>query len=156
MLTDGQKLVCKLRAHKPLIAQVVDRENGLDMLKLRANAVLLVQKQGDQPRLPIVQMNHVRNEVKHKHHFERGAAEEAESLRLEIAVAIDVILLEIVFVVDKIPFHAVLLYKLNADVLTAPAEVDIKIRNMRHGGLVFFRNAAVLGYQHAHLRALLL
>ena len=128
----------------------IDRANPIET---GIAEVLLLNEHGYETRLPIVQVDDVRDYIEASHYLERGTAEPAKALRLKIACRIDIILLKIVFVVGKIIGHAVKNELLRPDILLTPAHADAKIKNMLHIIAVFFWDHAVFRNNDGDLRS---
>ena len=92
-----------------LILEVVDRIHGLYVRVISVPLVVAVEEHGHHACLPVVAVEHIRlkaHEVAHE--VENGTLEEAVSLDIEHIINIDLIEVEIVFVVHKIEGNAVL------------------------------------------------
>jgi hypothetical protein len=108
-----------------LILQIVDRINGLNIGVIAVSLVVTIEEHGHHACLPVVTMEHIRfkaHEVAHE--VEDRTLEEAVSLDIEHIINIDLIEVEIVFVVDKIEDHSVLLKREQSCVERTPAHVD--------------------------------
>ena len=142
-------------AEHALVLQVVDGEDGLHPGEEGQVRVLDLQQRGYHAALPVVGMDDVRLPVQQGQGVEDAAAEEAETLVLVAAQAVDVGTAEVILVVHEVPGDAVLLEHLNTAVLLAPAQLYLKVQHMGHLAGVLLRNRAVQGQNDAHVVALL-
>ena len=100
--------------------------------RLHRAAVLSLCEHGQHCRVPVVAVDDVGPKSKVRYRVEHGACEESVLLALGLAAAIDLVA-EVKLAVNKIDAHAVKLKALYAAVLSAPAEVYIKIEHVLLG-----------------------
>src|SRR5437762_8724433 len=92
---------------RPLISQIVDREERLRGRKERVVTVDRLQVSRDESRLPVVAMNDVRRVAQPFRQFDHGAAEESEALGVKITGTVDVTAPEIFRVINEVNRRAV-------------------------------------------------
>ena len=100
-------------------------------------------------------MDYIGLESCQRQHVQHAAAEESEPFVFISAHPVDVGTAEIVFVVHEIPGYAVFPDHFDPAVLPSPAELHLKITDVRHLLLVFLRNRSEHGDDHPDIMAFL-
>ena len=119
-------------AEDALVLEIVNGHQGLDMPIVGKVAVLRAQQRRDHAGLPVMGVDQVRLKAHQRQEIERRAAEECKSLIFIPAHAVDVVAAEVVAVVHKVKYDAVLHQFLNAAVLAAPAQLHLEIDRVAH------------------------
>ena len=99
-------------------------------------------------------VENVRLEVQQRQRVQRAPAEEAEPLVFISAQAVDIGPAKVILVVHEVPGNAVHLQLFNAAILTAPAQLYLKVAHMGQLFRPFLRNGTVQGQQYPHIVAL--
>ena len=127
------------------------RQQVLYLLLLCA-AVLCAREHRDHRRVPVVAVQDLGRKVQPRQRLQDRAGEKRILLTLGLAAAIDAVA-EIKLVVHEVNDDAVEQQPLDADVLVPPAEVNIKIRQMRDLRCVLFLDHAVVRRDDACVKA---
>ena len=109
----------QLHSVNSLILNVVNCEDRFDVFVARRICVHCRIVNGGESRLPVVAMDYVGLKVDMRNYFKYRTGEESESLRI-IVVTVDRVTLEIILIVQKIVYNAVVLCLKNSAVLTSP------------------------------------
>ena len=112
-----------------LVLQVMDGKDGAHG-RIQVT-VMGGQQHGYRRRMPVMAVQHIGYEADIGQHLEDGAAVKGESLAVVI-VTVQAPALKVIFVVDKVIGHALVLELFHATVLTAPAYRRILDANGLH------------------------
>ena len=118
--------------------------------------VLNLEQGGDHAGLPVVAVENVGPEIKMHQRVDHCPAEEAEALILIPAQAIDVGAAEVELVIHKVEGDALILKRLDAAVLLAPAQLHLKLAFQLHLADILLGNGGIQRQNDAHIRALCL
>ena len=154
-VAQAQGILHGLDREHALILQVVDGVHGLHVLIEREVRVLDLQQRRNHAGLPVVAVHDVGLEAQVRKRVNDRAAEEAEALILIAAQAVDVAAAEVEMIVDEVEGHALILKRLDAAVLPAPAKLDLKLAFGLHLGGPFLGDGRVQRHHDAHVDALL-
>ena len=130
--------------------------HGLHVLVEREVRILNLQQRRNHTGLPVVAVDDVGLEAQVRQRVDDRAAEEAEALVLVAAQTVDVAAAKVELVVHEVEGHALILQRLDAAVLLAPAELNLELALGLHLGSPLFRDGRIQRQDHAHIGALLL
>jgi len=148
---DAEQVLYKFKGELALIGDVVDGQQRLHA-RLHPAGVLRFHQHGQHGRVPVVAVQDLGREVQPGQRLQDRAGEKRVLLALGLAAAIDAVA-EIKLVVHEVNDDAVEQQPLDADVLVPPAEVDIKIRQVRDLRCVLFLDHAVVRRDDARVEA---
>ena len=148
-----QQILDGVDGEQALVLQIVDGVDRLHVLEQLQLLVLQLVQHRDQAGLPVVAVQHVRDEVDLCQGLHDRAAEEREALALVAAHAVDVVPAEVLLVIDEIVGDAGVLQALDAHVLPPPAEVDVEVQHMLHLRTPLRADGLVQGQYDAHVLA---
>ena len=148
---DAEQVLYKFKRELALIGDVVDGQQRLHA-RLHSAGVLRFHQHGQHGCVPVVAVQDLGRKVQPWQRLQDRAGEKRILLALGLAAAIDAVA-EIKLVVHKVDDDAVEQQPLDADVLVPPAEVDIKIRQMRDLRCVLFLDHAVVRRDDACVKA---
>ena len=103
-----QKILDDFNTVDTLILQVVDRVDRLDVGVIAVLLIVSVEKQRHHAGLPVVAVEDIRlkaHEVPHK--VQNCSLEEAETLDVEYILHIDLIEIEVIFVIYEVELHSI-------------------------------------------------
>ena len=132
-----------------LIAQVVDRHDGTDSAVKGIILELRLQKERDCCRLPVVAVDDVGAEAQIRQNGEHRLAKKCKFFHILMDVPIQVVGLEVKFIVDKVHRYAVVLQLKNPAVLPAPRERNLNRLDKAHLLHIFVRDTAVFWHDEA-------
>ena len=130
----------------------VDRADGSIPL---VDAVLGPQEHAQEPALPVVAVEHVREPADPGQGFQNGPAEEGELVPLVLVAGVDPVPAEEGQVVHEVVPDPVLLDGVDAAVEPLLAHEHGEVRHVLHGADVGVGDQPVLGQDHPHVQALL-
>ena len=104
----------------------MDGHHGLDGAVTVFPHAVILQVDGDQGGLPVVAMDHFGPELETVQHPHHGPGEEGEALAV-VGLAVEGAPAEVLFVVQEVPGHAVLLHGEEAAVVVPPSQVYVII-----------------------------
>ena len=110
--------------------------DGIDQLHILIEVVvaeIFFEEDAHEPCMPVVAVDDIGLKADGGQHGQNGTAEIGKPFGV-IAVAVEIVPLEIPFVVDKIDGHPVLFYRFDAVIELAPRQVD----RTGHDGLHLF------------------
>ena len=148
---DAEQVLHEFERELALIGDVVDRQQRLHA-RLHPAGVLRFHQHRQHGRVPVVAVQDLGRKVQPWQRLQDRAGEKRILLALGLAAAINAVA-EIKLVVHKVDDDAVEQQPLDADVLVPPAEVDIKIRQMRDLRCVLFLDHAVVRRDDACVKA---
>ena len=115
-----------------LVGNIVDREHRLDTVELIQMAVIEIEINRGQCRLPVIAVDNIRFKIGVEQHLKDCAGEEGEALTV-IVETVKAAALEIVFVVDKVEGDAIAFSLEQSAVLAAPANGNAEIGDIGQG-----------------------
>ena len=148
---DAEQVLHEFERELALIGDVVDRQQRLHA-RLHPAGVLRFHQHGQHGRVPVVAVQDLGREVEPWQRLQDRAGEKRILLALGLAAEVNAVA-EIKLVVHEVDDDAVEQQPLDADVLMPPAEIDIKIRQVRDLGCVFFLDHAVVRRDDACVKA---
>ena len=148
---DAEQVLYKFKGELALIGDVVDGQQCLHA-RLHSAGVLRFHQHGQHGRVPVVAVQDLGRKVQPWQRLQDRAGEKRVLLALGLAAKIDAVA-EIKLIVHEVDDDAVEQQPLDADVLVPPAEVDIKIRQMRDLRCVLFLDHAVVRRDDACVKA---
>ena len=148
-----QQVLDGVDGEQALVLQIVDGVDRLDVLEQLQLLVLQLVQHGDQAGLPVVAVQHVGDEIDLGQRLHHRAAEEGEALALVTAHAIDVVAAEILLVIHEIVGDAGIFQRFDADILPAPAEVDVEVQHVLHLLAPFRTDGLIKGEDDANVLA---
>ena len=148
---DAEQILHEFEAELALIGDVVDRQQRLHP-RLHPAGVLRFHQHGQHGGVPVVAVQHLGREVEPWQRLQDRAGEKGVLLTFGLAAEVNAVS-EVKLVVHEIDDDAVEQQPLDADVLMPPAEIDIKIRQVRDLGCVLFLDHAVVRRDDARVKA---
>ena len=148
---DAEQILHEFEGELALIGDVVDGQQRLHA-RLHSAGVLRFHQHGQHGRVPVVAVQDLGRKVQPGQRLQDRAGEKRILLALGLAAEVDAVA-EIKLVVHKVDDDTVEQQPLDADVLVPPAKVDIKIRQVRDLGCVFFLDHAVVRRDDACVKA---
>ena len=137
-----------------LILDVVDSQHRPDRaIPVLPDAVIL-QINGNQGRLPVIAVDHIRPELQMVQHLHHGPGEEAEALSV-IYITVELGPVKILLVIQEIPGHAVLFHGKQAAVGVPPGQIHIIVAQECQLVSKFFSDPPVQRQDHSGLGSLL-
>ena len=128
-----------------LILEIVDGEHGLDARIVRLCGVLRLEQRRNQPRLPVVEMQHLRHKVDVREAFKHRAAKERKPQSFGYAVAIDLRYAKVRHVVHKVVGNPVVLHAFDTAIERFPAKEHVKRANLLHARFPVGIDHAIVG-----------
>ena len=148
----AQQILHNMRPKTALILDIMDGEHGFDTAQLLLPAGRILQIHGDQRRLPVVAVDHLRHILQPGQQRHHRPAEKGEALAVVI-FAVEASALEIALVIHEIPCHALILQGEQAAILVAPAQIHIDVAAKSHFFAPLVADLSVKGQDHRHLVA---
>ena len=140
----SQHVFHNIPAKHALIFQVMDRINIFQPLIERVLHKIFFQIGAQQPRVPVIAVDHVRTESDIRQHSQHRFGKKAKPLRI-ILVSVQLIPHKIIFVVDEIYRDPVLHQFLYTHILIAPRKVNRAGIHRFHPVFVIPADAPVIG-----------
>ena len=131
----------------------MDRKDRVYVAIAVQSAILIVQQDRDETRLPVVAVDDVGVVVEMLEGFEHRTAEEREAEALFLVAGIDLVSAEHREVVDKVEPHAVRYERVDPAEHGIAAQLQRKVANVLHPQDVVFVDLPVFGQDHAYLGA---
>ena len=150
---DAEHVLQDLAAVAALILDIMDSENGLDVLIERTGREHQVVVDRHQSGLPVVAVDDIRLPVEVRQHLEHCLGVVREALCI-VVLAVDLTAREIVLIINEVIGHAVLFVAENAAVLVAPAETDIGVLDVEELFPHLLADRRVQRTEHAHIMSL--
>ena len=144
-----------VEVEEPLELQVVDGVDRADGPIPLVDAVLGPEQHAQQPALPVVAVEDVREETDPGQGLQDGPAEEGEAVALVLIAGVDPIPTEEGQVVHEVIPDPVLHHGVDAAVEPIPAHEHGEVRHMLHGADVGIGDQPIFGQDHPHVETLL-
>ena len=123
---DAEHVLQDLAAVAALILDIMDGENGLDVLIERTGREHQIVVDRHQSGLPVVAVDDVRLPVEVGQHLEHRLGVVREALCV-VVLAVDLAACEVILIIDEIIGNAVCLIAEDTAVLVAPAQTDVSV-----------------------------
>ena len=142
VVRNTQHIPGDVQAMLTLILDVVDGEHGFDVLIESIVTVEFIQVNRSHCGLPVVAVENINFKVDVFDQFHSSFGVECKTFRI-IVVAVETVSLEVVFVVQEVVGHAVIVCGVNTAVLISPSQSHVEIAEEFHFFAPFFFDVAV-------------
>ncbi len=136
----------------PLKLDVVNGQNGFQIGKFAVRPIMGVKQTGDHGGMPIIQMENIRHKIhRFSQCFQNSTLEKAEPFNVKRVIKIELIMIKIEFVVNKVDRNTIQLHPEKTTVQCAPAQPDHRPAQKDHLVGAAILDAFVQRHDHTHI-----